>query len=224
MCLFLCYISVWSKIPFHFCRVTVSVFVFHFKKGFTNQISKSPGTFPACNTKHSESVIFETTRSFRILLGSSESLLHSLSFLSVCLSVCSAWLEISVICFRGTCAPPAVLQLSLALYIFLSSPRSVAALIPVISLNIQLHAEKSIFSKAPRLTSANIDGKQTNQYASVDSYMEPARGPHLPALKRSAGCIALHLIRHYCCHDAGTSSVKFQVPPPKQCAIAAPLL
>ena len=67
----------------------------------------------------------------------------------------------------------------------------------MISVNILLHAEKSIFSKAPRLTSANIDGKQTNQNGSVDSYMEAARGPHLPAFKTSAGCTALRLIPHY---------------------------
>lgn len=40
---------------------------------------------------------------------------------------------------------------------------SLAALMPMISLNILLHAEKSIFSKALRLTWANIDGKQANQ-------------------------------------------------------------
>lgn len=66
-----------------------------------------------------------------------------------------------------------------------------ATLVPVNSLNIQLHAEKSIFSKAHGLTSANIDGKQTNQSSSVDGYMELAPRPHLLSLKSGAECTAL---------------------------------
>lgn len=66
-----------------------------------------------------------------------------------------------------------------------------ATLMPAISLNIQLHAEKSIFSKAHGLTSANIDGKQTNQNSWVDGYMELAPRPHLLSLKSSAECTAL---------------------------------
>lgn len=52
--------------------------------------------------------------------------------------------------------------------------------------------KKSIFSKAPRLTSANIDGKQTNQNSSVDGYMELAHGPHLLLSKTRAKCNVLH--------------------------------
>lgn len=52
--------------------------------------------------------------------------------------------------------------ISVYIELFLFSP--LAGLIPM---SIVPHAEKSIFSKAPRLTSANIDGKQTNQNSSV---------------------------------------------------------
>lgn len=89
-------------------------------------------------------------------------------------------------------------------------PLSVAALIPMISQNILLHAEKSIFSKAPRLTSANIDGKQTNRSSSVDSYTKLAHGAHLPASNASHPTFP---------HDAaGTAGMRLEVFSREECA------
>lgn len=73
--------------------------------------------------------------------------------------------------------------------------------------------KKSIFSKASRLTSANIDGKQTNQCSSVNSYMKPDCGTHLPALEQSAGwCAMLHLIPHDSCNDASIGGLNCFCP------------
>lgn len=77
--------------------------------------------------------------------------------------------------------------------------------------------KKSIFSKAPRLTSANIDGKQTNQNSSVDGYMELAHGPHLLAFKNKCQMQRTAPAPHYSSNDVDMGSLKFRVVPPKDC-------
>lgn len=125
--------------PFYFRCSTVPLGVFHFRNGFTNQIWNSTGMFPACNTKRSQSVITETTDSAYYWAVQSP-------LLSVCLSCLS--LDISDI-FRCTYVPPRILHPSP--YIFLSLHQSVAALIPMISLNILLRAEKIHFLKGAQI-------------------------------------------------------------------------
>lgn len=89
---------------------------------------------------------------------------------------------------------------------FWSLPLSLAEPTPMIPLNIWLHDEESISSKMPRLTRANIDGKQTNHKSvSVERCEESARGPHLAALPTTAGCAPTHMapecapLLHLCC-------------------------
>lgn len=147
-----------------------------------------------------------------ILLGSSGKkkkfwLLVWLSSLSI---------DISYI-FRYTCAPPRVLHPSPSLFLYLSRHQYVAALMPMISLNILLHAEKkNPFSQRrpdwhPQILMVN---KPISAVLSIA--MRSVHVDHLPAFERSAGHNTLHRIPHDCYNDASIGILKSEVPLPEE--------
>lgn len=158
--------------------------VFTSKKRFSHQ--KSTGVFPVCATQSTWNCSFlgtELLQDIIMLFIISPCVFIRLPCLVVCLAIHNGFRYI--LCEH---APSGTPHLSLHIYsICLNPPLSLAALIPTISPNILPHAEKSIFSNAPRLASGNIDGKHTNQNGSVDSCMESTRRICFCAFKINEG-------------------------------------